>query len=341
MIGRKVRFSRTHKKLLVSAFFTFCIFFIAEVFVTEVFASPRAMIESKEKSFGAVVEGTIVDASFTVKNLGDQPLVIQRGTAPCGCTVVGISQPVTIQPAASFDVKVSFDTSGKSGSQEKVATLYFNDPDQSSIDLSLVGSVEAIAEFSPQRISFTDVAINESVSSDLKITPKRGFLVTEVKTYSNKISVEKSTSGVYRVLYKALSAGEVRDRVVVFLRNEKGDEVTAQIPVYARVATGVVFKPSVISFGVVEGASPLSKVVRIENKEKRTKISISHISSTEPYVTYSVEEKKAGSVFDLTVNVDPTGNFGDELKATVTATLGDGREIVLPVLGIRPPKDEA
>lgn len=311
------------------------------VFCSIAIAVPKAVINPQTNSFGSVVEGTVVESTFLVSNAGDEPLVIQRGTAPCGCTVVGISQPLTIAPGSSSEVKISFDTSGRSGKQEKAATLYCNDPDQSSIDLSLVGTVEAIAQFSPQRITFNNLGINEKATAGLKISPQKGYSISEVKTYSSKVSVEKTNEGTYLVSLAPTTVGEVRDRVVIYLRNESGDEVTAQVPVYARVVSGVTFKPSVVSFGVIDGNLPLTKTVRIENKEKGKKLSIISLTSTASFINVSSEEKKSGTVFEIVVTVDPKGKFNEELKASVTAILSDGKEIVLPVLGIRPPKEEA
>lgn len=354
---KKQKFSRTRNKIFSSVrihdflrtisigsyqrILTFLAIVIMVNLCSDAKAVPKAVINPQTNSFGSVVEGTIVESSFLVKNIGDEPLIIQRGTAPCGCTVVGISQPITIAPGSSSEIRISFDTSGRSGSQEKAATLYINDPDQITIDLTLKGNVEAIAEFSPKRITFNNMGINDKGTANLKVTPLKGYEISEVKTYSNKISVEKTNAGTYLVSFIPTTVGEVRDRVIIYLRNESGEEVTAQIPVYAKVSSGVFFKPSVVSFGVIEGDLPLNKTVRIENKEIGNKLSIVSLTSTASFVKASSLEKKNGTFFDITITVDPKGNFNDELKASITAVLSDGKQIVLPVLGVRPPREEA
>ena len=75
--------------------------------------------------FGKIKEGTKVRYNFKFKNTGKSPLIISNATATCGCT---IPEPPKdpIQPGAEGVIKVVFDSTGKSGMQDKVITVTSN-----------------------------------------------------------------------------------------------------------------------------------------------------------------------------------------------------------------------
>ncbi len=75
--------------------------------------------------FGTIKEGEIVVTEFIVKNVGDSDLLIHEAKGSCGCTVPKPPKE-PIKPGASAPIKVSFDSKGKPGSQEKTVTLTTN-----------------------------------------------------------------------------------------------------------------------------------------------------------------------------------------------------------------------
>jgi hypothetical protein len=89
--------------------------------------------------FGKIKEGEKVHYNFKFKNTGKSPLIITNATATCGCT---IPEPPKepIQPGAEGVIKVVFDSTGKSGMQDKVITVTSNG-NPSVNDVHLVGVV--------------------------------------------------------------------------------------------------------------------------------------------------------------------------------------------------------
>ena len=85
----------------------------------------KVELDKEVHDFGTIKEGEIVVTEFIVKNIGDSDLLIHEAKGSCGCTV---PQPPKepIKPGASAPIKVSFDSKGKPGSQEKTVTLTTN-----------------------------------------------------------------------------------------------------------------------------------------------------------------------------------------------------------------------
>lgn len=89
--------------------------------------APRAVfsIQSLEFDFGTVSEGDIVNHIFEFTNTGKSPLVIDKATASCGCTVPEWPKnPIGV--GETGEIKVRFDTKGKPNQQIKTISITAN-----------------------------------------------------------------------------------------------------------------------------------------------------------------------------------------------------------------------
>ncbi|MBL0359203.1 MAG: DUF1573 domain-containing protein [Chitinophagaceae bacterium] len=91
-------------------------------------------------NFGTVEAGEKVTCSFKFKNTGEKALVIADAHASCGCTVPEKPEK-PIMPGEIGEIKVVFNTQGKSGHQEKGIVVNSN-VKPSFGDLKLVGEVK-------------------------------------------------------------------------------------------------------------------------------------------------------------------------------------------------------
>lgn len=80
--------------------------------------------ETKYK-FGLVSEGKVVRHSFRFKNTGQNPLMIAKTDVSCGCTVPTFP-PDPIAAGSDGELTVEFNTSGKSGIQQKNILVHSN-----------------------------------------------------------------------------------------------------------------------------------------------------------------------------------------------------------------------
>lgn len=87
-----------------------------------------AAIVSFDKSqfdFGTVTEGEVVETTFKVTNSGKTDLIITDAQVTCGCTVP-VWPKAPIKPGQTEDIKVKFNTNGKTNRQSKIITLITN-----------------------------------------------------------------------------------------------------------------------------------------------------------------------------------------------------------------------
>lgn len=102
----------------------------------------RGVIEFSEPKydFGTVKEGKIVEHVFTFKNTGKAPVIIAQVAASCGCTTPNYtSDPVL--PGKEGEIKVSFNSQGQAGNQQKIVTVSSN-AENNVTTVEIKGTVE-------------------------------------------------------------------------------------------------------------------------------------------------------------------------------------------------------
>ncbi|KGE15732.1 DUF1573 domain-containing protein [Sphingobacterium deserti] len=90
-------------------------------------ASGTGKIEFAEAAFdfGQVKEGEVVEHIYTFLNSGTSPVILSQVSASCGCTTPSYTQ-TPILPGKSGEIKVSFDSNGQVGKQQKIVTVVSN-----------------------------------------------------------------------------------------------------------------------------------------------------------------------------------------------------------------------
>lgn len=86
---------------------------------------PVLKFDKTEHDFGYINEGDKVTTEFILTNTGDADLVIVSAVGSCGCTVPEPPKD-PIKPGDSAPIKVTFDSKGKPGQQEKTVTITTN-----------------------------------------------------------------------------------------------------------------------------------------------------------------------------------------------------------------------
>ena len=86
---------------------------------------PVATFAKVEHDFGTIKEGQVVEYTYTVKNTGEAPLIIQNAQPSCGCTAPDWTKTPIPVGGTGF-VKASFDSNGKPNIQNKSITVTAN-----------------------------------------------------------------------------------------------------------------------------------------------------------------------------------------------------------------------
>jgi len=90
-------------------------------------AAMKPVMEFKDTlhNFGNIKEGEAVSYEFSFANTGKTPLIITSASGSCGCTVPDYPHD-PILPGQAAVMKVTFNSAGKQGHQEKSVTIVAN-----------------------------------------------------------------------------------------------------------------------------------------------------------------------------------------------------------------------
>lgn len=87
--------------------------------------APVLTFEETEFDFGDIKKDEVVSHIFKFTNTGKSDLIISNAKASCGCTVPEYPEE-PIAPGATSEVRVEFNSKGKSGPQNKTVTITAN-----------------------------------------------------------------------------------------------------------------------------------------------------------------------------------------------------------------------
>jgi hypothetical protein len=100
---------------------------------------PIASFEENSHDFGDLIQGDKVNYTFEFTNTGNQPLLISNVLTTCGCTATKWPKK-PVGPGKTGQLKITFNSSGKMGRQNKIITVISNaNPQQ--YRLSITASV--------------------------------------------------------------------------------------------------------------------------------------------------------------------------------------------------------
>ena len=87
--------------------------------------TPQIQMDEESFDFGEIQQGESVTHDFVLKNIGDANLIISAAKGSCGCTVPEWpKEPIAKGEEAAM--KVTFNSAGRSGKQNKTVTLVTN-----------------------------------------------------------------------------------------------------------------------------------------------------------------------------------------------------------------------
>ena len=101
---------------------------------------PIMTFDNTEHDFGTIEKDSKVEYSFSFKNTGEADLIITRAVGSCGCTIPEYPKEA-IKPGESAKMKVSFNSKGKHGNQQKSITITSN-TEKGTESLSIKASIK-------------------------------------------------------------------------------------------------------------------------------------------------------------------------------------------------------
>ena len=101
---------------------------------------PMMKFDKEEYTFGTIKQGEKVEYQFEFVNNGKEPLIISEAHGSCGCTVPEWPKE-PLKKGEKGVIKVTFNSAGKQGMQDKTVTITSNAADSPKV-LHIKGNVD-------------------------------------------------------------------------------------------------------------------------------------------------------------------------------------------------------
>ena len=150
------------------------------------YEGPRLLIKEREVDFGVVSRGTLLEHTFTVENIGSEPLTVLRAQTGCDCSVASYDEEIAPGESGTLDVVV--DTSTLAGMIGKGVSITTNDRYMSTVQVVIRAIVLGSVEILPD-----NRAVLSNRSPDLKT---HAFLVRQQPTEEGELLVQRATASV-------------------------------------------------------------------------------------------------------------------------------------------------
>ena len=307
---------------------------------------PRVNFAERAFDFGTVNEGSVVEHPFQLENKGDAPLKIVKLHPDCGCTAVSADNDV-IEPGASTAIKVSFNTGGFQGEKVKTIRVYTNDPQESTVLLTIRGQVKPDVTVEPEVIDFGKVRAGEDHHAAALVyvvdqSPTK-FLDARSHTVDLEVSAEDFSetgrSGKKLAITLKSSAPEGVFRGRIALRTTSTRNPIVDLAVLARLEGDLVLEPPSVVFGSLAGPlpDPVIQTAKLRNSGERP-MHIVSIESDNPAVTaeFNPVENSKDYAIEVILAKSATSIVRAHLKiVTDQRDKGEAeKNLVLPVYAI-------
>lgn len=132
-------------------------------------AKPKvAVADSAVYRFGVMDPYRRQRHTFIIRNEGDAPLTLEKGSTSCKCTLCQVLDPV-VAPGGQGRVLVEWQTAAAMEEFHHGATILTNDPDRPGVYLHIKGAVRTHLAGEPDQIVFSSVAPDHSATGQCVI----------------------------------------------------------------------------------------------------------------------------------------------------------------------------
>jgi len=152
-------------------------------------AKPVLELDTREFDCGSVIEGKTdkVEAKFTIKNSGDEPLKLLSVKPSCGCTVVKYDS--VIQPGASTTIASTVNIKGRRGLLSKAVTITSNSETDSIVRVIIKANIIDVLQASMSTIDMT--GDNQTKNVTLQLTSTKKDLKVNDITFTPDVKKDK------------------------------------------------------------------------------------------------------------------------------------------------------
>jgi hypothetical protein len=206
------------------------------------------VLSAEELDFGMVKPNDKPTKVITIKNEGDEDLLIERARASCGCVKVSISTK-RISPGKSAELEVTFDTTGYDGKVNKdifITSNDFGEPEKRiHVSVEVEHQPNPVLNYSPTEWNLSLISQGDKPSLTLMIenTGDKDLVIDKIDVYTHMsynitLPLTILPQGKQEIILTYDAAGhelgEVREAIRIFSNDPKKKALSFLISGYIK-----------------------------------------------------------------------------------------------------------
>lgn len=310
--------------------------------------SPRLSLTESELSFGRQDAGIVLERSVTVINSGTADLIIKKA--------MGVGSQISVQhpqdpikPGQTGELKIRFDTRGRSGEQRRRIVIISNDPIEPRQYLSLNADLDLLLGVKPRRVWFGNVSGKESVTGIFSLTgsnigsldPNKIECTAEHHKDLLRFEIDddrQGTSGdiTVNVTLNPTTMEPGQFNIPVAVRTNHSTQQSLRVMLTGNLMGPLRTTPSRLYFGRYESGIPMSQTITV-NTETMTAFTITSVYTNSKMFTVTQFTDAVSTSAEITVTflADDTAEPRNRGVLTIETDVSDHGKIEIPMYAFR------
>ncbi|RKU33244.1 hypothetical protein C6499_01825 [Candidatus Poribacteria bacterium] len=298
--------------------------------------APDIEIAAPIHDFGAIPQLEAVEHTFTIKNVGQQPLDILEVNPSCTCEKVDLKEKM-IPPGGQTSLDVRYRGSTNGGKTRVAVYLKTNDPDEPEVVVSLVGVINGIAGVYPGHFNLGNIGQEESIRKSFVIYPRTYGHKLTVKSVTassplikTKLQKVKDTEILARVNFEIqeLPLGPIHETITVTTNAEKYPEI--HVGIEGVVVGELLLEPNQFFMGFLKIDKPVHRTVTIEKRGKAN-LKILKVENRLPFIEVKTIAVEPGKKFQIEATCTPTAFSPKSIRDVVQIHTNSKKQPLLEV----------
>lgn len=302
---------------------------LAATFAAGLHAAPKIECDQPKYDFGTSLNDQTIEHVFTLRNAGDEELVIQNVQPSCGCTLAELGDR-NLAPGETTTVKARLDLTNRLGRQDKHISVFSNDPANRTLTLLISGESISALRLDPPVLAFNTISPTGTVTKTFFVTSPMNekFKVLDVvspqKIFQCRITpVEEGVKYQVDVSVSAEGrpGGAVNDNLVVYTDHPKARVLA--MAAYGQIPEPLAVSPNIITLLASAGSRPVTRYITVR-PGLVTNFKVLKAEFPDPSVNVSIRQHAQYGYQIMLQNINATHDLAG--KEVLITTDAPGRE---------------
>jgi hypothetical protein len=171
-------------------------------------AGPKVVIvDGTDFDFGVGQRQGSMNHTFVIRNDGDEPLKLEKGTTTCKCTLSDLKTG-DVPPGGTADVRLDWKLVTLGEQFRQTAEIHTNDPRRPTVSLTVHGTVTDLVRLEPRDVVLSNVPADDGASATVHLY---GFKVKDLQVLSHEFT-NHDTASYFSLDWKPMTPGELPEK---------------------------------------------------------------------------------------------------------------------------------